>query len=136
MDEATRPPNNVVDEAMRPTHTRNSLASMEVQSNTSGVKLPKSRQFRIKTILALTAVVALLMAIRQWTLVALEVGLVIIHAYVLLGPVVIVFVSIVCGPQVDNRIEVSDNKLIRFLLGAWLSCIAVVFLFWALVSSL
>jgi hypothetical protein len=87
-------------------------------------------QFHIKTILTVTAIVAILMAFRHWTLIALSFLMLFAHFALFVGPVAIVFASIVCGRQRENRIDVSKDKTVALLLRAWLSCFALVALFW------
>ena len=75
------------------------------------------------------------MAFRQWTLIALAFLLLFAHFALFMGPVAIVVASIICGRQEGNRLDVSDNKIVAFLLRAWLSCIAIVILFWLILVA-
>ena len=88
-------------------------------------------QFQIKTVLAITIVVAILMALRAWLMFALGTALVFAHIGMFFGPIAIVVASIVSGRQVDNRIDIRDNQLVKFLLKAWIACIAIVLTLWA-----
>ncbi len=72
------------------------------------------------------------MAFRHWAVIAFAFLLLFAHFALFMGPIAIIFASIVFGRQEGNRIDVSDNKIVLILMRVWLSCIAIVFLFWLL----
>ena len=75
------------------------------------------------------------MAFRHWTLAAFTLLMLFAHFALFIGPVAIVFASIVFGNQKGTQIDVSDNKIVSFLLRVWLLCIAIVALFWLLLLA-
>jgi len=98
-------------------------------------KSEKRFQFRILSILLLTIVVAVLLAVRDWLLTAIGVLIVLAHIGVVIGPIVIVVATITLGPQKENRITVSDSPVLKGLPVIWLACVVIAGGFWLVMSS-